>query len=168
MFKNLLILALATLSFGTFANSGKGIIGHFEAFSVEPGDNQTDGYIYLTNVAAEPITVTITVYDRNGNIIREQDNNASAGIIKVDDASNYSDGVTYTAKFNIGVNSTSRFWLDANYGSWYRGYAVVEWEKSTASNLVLQNALIANAMIYRSFERNVGYYIIPVNNGAPF
>lgn len=168
MFKNLLILALATLSFGTFANSGKAIVNHFQAFSAAPGNNQMNSVIYVTNTATEKVSVTITLYNHDGTIIGEQDNNPAAGLIKVTGGQNYTDSSTYTSRFELSANSTARLLSDVPYNADMFGYAVVEWEKAENSTTVLQNALVSHAVIYRSYGNNVGYYSVQVNNGAPF
>ncbi|WDE04362.1 hypothetical protein SG34_023960 [Thalassomonas viridans] len=165
--KNVAFLGSLFFTVASFANSGKGILNHFYADTAS-SSNQTDGLLFITNVASEAVTVKVTIYDENGSVVSDQDNNASAGIIKVTNANNFSDGASYSAKFSLAENSTSRLWLDAQVYPGITGYAVIEWEKLENSKTVISNALISHAVMYRSYIGNVGYYSVQVNNGSPF
>jgi len=167
--KALLFVVCCLLFSGySLANSGKAIISHIEAFSAAPGDNQTDTLFYITNIASESVTVKVTIYNETGDVVSDGDNSLSNGIIKAENVTNYTEGTTYTANYDVAANATSRLWLDVDYGDWIRGYAIIEWEKSKESSSILPNALVANVLMYRSFNKNVGYYIIQANHGDAF
>ena len=167
LLKPLVLLSCVLSSTFAMANSGKAIVNHFYA-DTAASNNQTDGLLYITNVAAEAVTVKVTIYDENGKVVSDLDNSAAGGIIKATNASNFSDSSSYSAKFNLAANATSRVWLDAKVYPGITGYAVIEWEKQAGSQSVLSNALISHALMYRVYGSNVGYYSVQVNNGNPF
>jgi hypothetical protein len=43
------------------ADSGKAIVSHFNSFTYR-SNNQLDAWLYITNVAAEDVTVKVTFY----------------------------------------------------------------------------------------------------------
>lgn len=170
MLKATTIMALvmcAITSISSFANSGKAIVSHFYS-DTYAASNQTDGMLFVTNIASESVTITVTMYDDNGNVIFDTDNNPNVGIIKASNTTSYSDSSSHSAKFNLAPNSTSRVWLDAQVYPGISGYAIIKWEKAENTPTVISHALVSHALMYRVHQGHVGYYGVAVNNGNPF
>lgn len=150
------------------ADSGKAIVSHFNAFTA-PSNNQLDAFLYISNIAAEEVTINVTFYDKAGDIISESDNSPLTGVLKAEGVNGYSDNVaSRSMQFTLGSNQTMRAWYDNSSTTSY-GYAIIEWSRDTSlGNYRMSNALIAHGVMYRNYASNVGYYNIAINNGMPF
>ena len=139
-------------------SKGKAIMSEFYT------DNITTSYIGLSNITDAPITVTVTLYDNDGSLIKD-DNNINTGRVRGFYLINYSDQATdATATFIINPHCTGFVALapttDAHYG-----YGVVQWEQN--SN-VLQGLVGVGNKVVNSGTNNPSQLYIPINNGLPF
>lgn len=153
----------------SFADSGKAMLSHFYA-STAASANRFETFLYISNVASEEVTVTVTFYDNIGNIISDTTNSPTAGVLKLTGGSGtYTDNVpSYSARYQLGSNESSRVWLDIPTLDVF-GYAIVEWYRDTStSDSRIANALVAHNVMYRVYGGSVGYYDIAINNGNPF
>lgn len=155
-----LLLSSAILCPSVFAGSGVGIIPSYLT------DNFSNfrSYIYMSNITQAPINVTVTLYNQDGNVVKDNGDNPTAGYLRAFDYVYYSEVNTHgTATFTIAANSTSQLQLEStHYGV---GYGKIEWEQSGTS---LSQAMVAHMRTYRVKSGVESAYSTHINNGTPF
>lgn len=162
------LLLVSSISITAFAQTGKATINHFQS-SYHNSTSRMESYIYLTNISASSTNVKITLYNKNGEILTDGDNNSVTGLLRADNVSAYSDNSsTYSMQFNLEENNSTRVSINNSSTTDIYGYAVVEWSKSENPGPSLASySLIGHANSYRVYN-GTGYFSVPINNGNPF
>ncbi len=141
-------------------STGKAVIPHF---FLTPIFNY---YIDVSNITDNPIEVTLTLYDKDGSIIKD-DNNVSAGQIKAYTVLNYCDqNVDSTASFTLNPHCTGIIELALNPIGKY-GYGVIEWKQNGS----IMKGLISCGYMYNykndsTTVQSISYF--DINGGLPF
>lgn len=161
------VLCYGLLALSLFAGSGEARLNHFfsATYSTRTA-NQVDTFLYVTNISSDSVIVTITLYNDAGVLISDSDDSPTAGKLQASNATNYSDATgLYSMKFTLAPNATSLVWVDNPSSLADYGYGEIKWWNGGPDP---SEALIAHAVMYRSFSGNVGYYTVQVNDGNPF
>jgi hypothetical protein len=118
----------------------------------------------VSNITDEQISVTVTLYEKDGTIITD-DNSSSAGRITGSNLLNYDDQNTdSTLTFTLDAHCTGYF--STNYTSSVKfGYGVIQWQQD--SNALLGLVVVGAENIYVDTDAD-SRYLVPVNNGLPF
>lgn len=134
---------LIILSTSLFAGSGKAIIPDWKANS--PTGNIT--YLTISNITDHNISVTVKLYDQNGNILSP---------------SEYRNFVVS----NTQLEPKSSGLLTISFDTSKFGFGVIEWENLEGEDDTV--ALVASGFrsVLTSYRR--GDYSILINNGQPF
>ncbi|MGN6715305.1 hypothetical protein [Anaerocolumna jejuensis] len=142
-------------------STGKAVIPQFKG-----SDREFSAY-QISNITDSPIDVTITLYDKDGTIVTD-DNSPITGFIIANNASisNYSDkNNDYTLSFTLNAHCSTSF--QAAYSDIpHYGYGVISWKQSGTT---LQG-LVAFGVLYNGFNNHDYTYVhdISINNGLPF
>lgn len=109
--------------------------------------------VTISNITDDIVSVTITMYDLNGNKITS----ASAFTQNNNVAQNIDTSPTgATISFDIPANATASL----TYGNWAgHGYGKIEWT---------QNSNRRTALLAHALRNNSGSFSIPINAGLPF
>ena len=163
-------LVLAVFAFApdvALAGSGSAIVPFWQSQFVGQL-NRSQTVLWLTNVTGQRVNVSVTFYDRQGNIVTETDvvGDPVDGVFRALNADlNYDEApqgasVAFTLlgrnSANLSINTPFEF-----------GYAVVEWRKNNSDDPV---ALVGYALVdvfNDPLSRHLGQSI-PVNQGLPF
>lgn len=148
-----------------FAGCGSAVIPSF--YSSETTAQNVFAAIEMSNISNNVITVSITLYDKNGSVFID-DGGEDSGDITADNVINYSDSCyNHTAEFDIEPHGTISFvafhtaGVEKNYH-----YGIIEWESDSMD----ANALIATLRRNNHFYNSNTYSMmaVPINNGLPF
>lgn len=162
MKKTIKALSLLTALFSTasIAASGSALIPHFLSHKL----SNFYSYFYVSNITSEPVDVTITFYDQDGNIITDQGNSSSTGYFRGYYYSSYAEPpVDSSIKLTIGPQKTTTISLQS-YNT-KSGYGKIEWSQAGTET---RTAIIAHGRSYRNKSGYEGSYTIPINNGIEF
>ncbi len=132
--------------------------------------------IFYSNITNDPATITITLYDTNGEIIKDTDNSQTAGAIQLGRT-----GATHLNYTENLSNASVSFTLEGHKTGWIAvhqtsnstgtqdvGYGIIEWTQEGSAHNV--QCLVAHGMmadIYTNLA-NSSRFAIPINNGMPF
>lgn len=157
--KALLLLTIGISQF-SFAGSGIGIIPSY----ITDVSSNFRTFIYMSNITSVPANVTVTLYEADGQVVKDTGGNPSTGYLQAFNVDHYSElNTNGTVTFTIPPNSTSTFALQSTkYNS---GYGKIEWEQPGAS---YTKALVAHSRTYRVKSGVESAYSTHINNGAPF
>lgn len=143
----------------SIAASGNVLIPHFNT----DGQSEMYSFFYLSNITDQPVDISVTFYDKSGNVLRD-DNSASTGPIKAFDALNYQEPTSGPSiTMTIDPNSTGSIKLQPNFDT--VGYGKIEWVQSNTNR---RKALIAHGRMWRNLSGNESSHSIVVNNGMEF
>ncbi len=168
MKRSLVVLTILLSLFAGVAtaatNSGTAVIPHYQAAHTI-GIFET--FINLSNITDQNINVKVILYNSDGTILTDTDNDPLGGTIKAyDNILNYLDNLTDASlSFTLGANSSCRFVVTGNDS--VRGYGVIKWEQDSKAvcGLVAHGIGFYSGANYSSGRNMVA---IPINNGLPF
>lgn len=165
---NVIIIALTCMVIFTtsaFAAGGRAVIPHHNSM----GSSGAICYYFLSNITSKTVSVTVTLYDKSGSIIKD-DVNISTGTLRGSssiDLLNYNDNPTNgSITFNLAANSTGYFYIVPPinvYGYGYIEWSQTDWEQVVGYKEVV--ALVSNGFYYLTNESR---FTIPINAGKPF
>lgn len=154
--------------------SGSAVIPYYQG-SMDTGMYVTTGLLTVSNITDSPITVTITLYDHNGDIVTDTaDPSSSAGHLKLAGSSasvtNWIDnaaGPDYSVSFTLGGHNTLRLSISSETTS--LGYGRIQWYQSNSS---ATHGLTAHSRVwvYHDLGTKISNSMdsISVNGGMPF
>ncbi|MCG8549721.1 MAG: hypothetical protein MI799_04880 [Desulfobacterales bacterium] len=146
---------------------GKAFIPSFHSEYASPDALHTF-YLHVSNIVDQAVSVKVTFYDNQGNIISGSSNISGNNLHNVD----YSP-TGYSITFDLYSNATSEVHLKIPYDTQtysFYGYGKIEWVIGNGNDET--DAVIANGTIIKSTKeterRTCALQNILINRGMPF
>jgi hypothetical protein len=153
-----LMICLLGLSTVTYGNTGKAIITPTE-FTYYSSSNYFEPQFYFSNITNNPLTVTITLYDKTGSIL-------TSGFHISNNVSNPNTSPSNASlSFDLAANATCtlKIWLSSSSDNY--GYGIIEW---TQNSTAICGLIAHGCDWYKNVSGAWTSYALPINNGLPF
>ncbi|MCG8553304.1 MAG: hypothetical protein MI799_23105, partial [Desulfobacterales bacterium] len=123
----------------------------------------------VSNISDSDATVTVILYDQDGNIFQD-DGSDNTGFIWVDNHDgNYNDNFSGgTVTYTLSGHSTSGIYIRPDTTTSMQGYGVIKWSNSTENIVSLIAIGFDNYVHTNPTTKSRARYSIEINNGMPF
>ncbi len=152
------------------ANSGSAHIPPTECY-FSSGDLFKRTSINVSNITDSNVEITITLYNHNGILVTDGDNNPSGGNLQAHfNYQNYTDNLTDSSlSLTIPANGAVQIWIHGGQGSQsILCSGKIEWTQQSKAAIALI-ASIENREFWRDSRRaSSGRNALQINNGQPF
>jgi len=123
---------------------------------------------FISNITNESVTVNVTYYDQNGNIVSDDGSATTGTITAAGPISNYDDNIAgKTMTFDLAPHSTAQVEIFIPSLTW--GYGRITW-KQESDNLVALVAFVQTEYRFLNVStlNGIAHNSIMVNGGQPF
>ncbi|MGE0268611.1 MAG: hypothetical protein AB7S78_09185 [Candidatus Omnitrophota bacterium] len=168
----LVLVGLLTLSpsMASAASASGSAVGTPLYWHWASGTERSAPIIFVTNITSSSINVTLTIYDEDGSILTDTDDDPLDGPLRATGATltNYDDSRSAdgdSVTFTLAANDTARFRvIEYNTSDYHSGYVRIEWAQD--SDAVV--GLIASIDHETHGSDGEGHLTGVINAGLPF
>ena len=164
------ILILVSLSPIVLANSGQAIIPTNQSYFTS-NDNFQRSIINVSNITNKPVTITIKIYNQDGNLVIDGDGSETTGNMRgVHSFTNYSESLTgKTVEFTLAANGSAGIYLLGDSGSTdLLSYGTIKWQQNSKATVALIANISSNRFSRISGQQSSGKTQMEINGGLPF
>ncbi|MCG8525317.1 MAG: hypothetical protein MI748_02975 [Opitutales bacterium] len=169
--KTLIISILLSLSSSSlFGYVGNSLVPPWQAYVINSHAlvNVATYSIFLSNISESEIDIELFLFDSDGSILKDSDNNENTGLLRASGYfTNYSEQSDASLVVKVAAGKSvelkvNPFGMSGDLNYW--GYGKIIWTSSEP----IDSAVIARGMIYRTLGDARATQGVQINNGLPF